>query len=47
MPVFAIIIKKPAVLPPYTPPEGDQVDFLFTGGYTPPEGDQANFYFDN
>jgi hypothetical protein len=31
---------------PYVVPEGDEVDFLFTGGYTPPEGGDVDFDFD-
>jgi len=45
MSVFAIIIKKPAVPPPYTPPEGDSVPLNFTGGYVPPDNENTNFIF--
>jgi len=31
---------------PYSPPEGDEVDFLFEGGYAAPEGDDVDFIFD-
>jgi hypothetical protein len=30
---------------PYTPPDGDNVDFIFEGGYTVPDGDNVNFLF--
>jgi hypothetical protein len=30
---------------PYTPPAGDDVNFVFTGEYTPPSGDGVDFYF--
>lgn len=43
MGVFAIAIRKPGG--PYSPPEGDEVDFQFEGGYTPPEGDDVDFNF--
>ena len=29
----------------YSPPEGEQVDFLFEGGYSAPEGDTVDFIF--
>ena len=31
---------------PYEAPEGDAVDFAFTGGYTPPAGGTVDFDFD-
>ena len=31
---------------PYSPPEGDMVDFEFEGGYSAPEGDGVDFDFD-
>ncbi len=31
---------------PYSPPEGEQVDFLFEDGYVAPEGDGVDFIFD-
>jgi len=46
MGVFGIVIKKPAGPGgPYTPPEGDEVNFNFPGGYTPPEADEVDFDF--
>jgi hypothetical protein len=30
---------------PYTPPSGDDVDFVFQGGYVPPAGDNVDFLF--
>jgi len=45
MAVFAILIKKPVPPPPYTPPEGDSVDFNFAGGYTPPPNDEVDIIF--
>jgi hypothetical protein len=30
---------------PYTPPDGDDVNFVFQGDYTPPSGDGVDFYF--
>jgi len=29
----------------YTPPDGDDVNFSFTGSYSAPDGDDVNFYF--
>lgn len=29
----------------YTPPDGDDVNFSFTGSYSVPDGDDVNFYF--
>lgn len=29
----------------YSPPEGDQVDFLFEPDYSEPEGDAVDFIF--
>jgi hypothetical protein len=29
----------------YTPPQGDAVDFSFSGGYSPPDGDNVDFIF--
>ena len=31
---------------PYSPPEGDSVDFQFQGGYSAPSGDSVDFDFD-
>ena len=31
---------------PYSPPEGDSVDFQFSGGYSAPSGDSVDFDFD-
>jgi hypothetical protein len=30
---------------PYTPPAGDDVNFVFQGEYIPPSGDGVDFYF--
>jgi hypothetical protein len=30
---------------PYTPPDGDDVNFVFQGDYIPPDGDGVDFYF--
>ena len=30
---------------PYTPPAGDDVNFVFSGEYIPPSGDNVDFYF--
>jgi len=30
---------------PYTPPVGDDVNFVFQGDYIPPAGDGVDFYF--
>jgi hypothetical protein len=30
---------------PYTPPAGDDVNFVFQGSYVPPSGDGVDFYF--
>ena len=45
MAVFAIMIKKPAVPPPYTPPEGDDVEFTFGESYIPPANDEVDIIF--